>query len=257
MRTDCMRIRLFAVLLLACGCLSAADAAGVAISTNYTAYRVGDKIRVQAHADALQEGFDAWAVLLAPGGAMYFMSLAGTLAPGPMPIGRSVPGLRTGMDATLLSMFIPNNAPRGEYEAVLVFLPAGTSVSSVEDAEKKAIPGCFARARFYLISGRIRIDIDGAWDVNLEGVGTGLMTIARYPDNFIVGGDFTGYTGLGNASVLGFIDLDTFTLFLNFADKPGKTDMTLKGKTRSTGLYGTFSSDAFTPDEGPWTAGKR
>lgn len=256
MRRHFTRGCVFVALLFATGYLSAAHAAGVALATNYTAYRAGDRMRVTGHADAIQRGFDAWAVILSPGRQMYFMSLAGTIAPGAVPLARAVPALPTGVDATLLSMQIPPGLTRGKYEAVMAFLPAGTAPSSVEDAEAKAIPGCFARVRFYLVSGLVAINIDGTWNVEIEGLGSGVMTIARYPDNLIVDGDFAGEDGLGNASVLGFIDLDTFTLFLNFADKPGKTDMILKGGTQGAGLSGTWSSEVFDPPSGTWTAAR-
>jgi hypothetical protein len=256
MRCHRLRVCAGAALLFAAAGFSRAHAAGLTLTTNVAAYVAGDGIRVNAHADALPQSFDAWAVILAPDGTRYSMSLAGTLSPGAVPIARSAPGLAADTDALLLNMVIPGGAPRGEYEAVLVFLPAGTAPTSVEDAEAKAIPGYFTRALFHLVSGRVGIDIDGTWNVTLEGLGSGTMTLARYEDNFIVEGEFAGEGELGNASVLGFIDLEVFTLFLDFADSPGTTDMTLSGGESGAALSGTWSSDVFDPPAGAWTGQK-
>ncbi|MEI6633024.1 MAG: hypothetical protein WCP22_04300 [Chlamydiota bacterium] len=246
-------LRLFtAVFFVLCGFSGAgAFAAGLELAVSRTAFVAGDPISVTAHAAALAESFDAWAVILTPGGQLYSMSLAGTLAPGAVPIARSTPGLPTDMDATLLSMRIPAGIAPGEYTAVLVFLPAGTIPTGIGDAEAKAIPGCFARTLFYVISGRVSIDIDGTWAVTLDRLGTGTMTLTRY--DYIVEGAFTGDFD-GDASIIGFIDLDTFTLFLNFADKPGAVDMTLKGGESGATISGTYSSDVFDPPSGTWSA---
>jgi hypothetical protein len=237
-------------------CIAAPGEAAVWVGTNYTVYRAGEGLRVTGHADALPDAFDAWAVVLAPGGEMYFMSLAGTPAPGPFPLALAVPGLPVAMDATLLSVDIPWGLARGEYQAVLALLPAGTAVTSVAEAEAKAIDGCFARARFYLASGLVSIVIDGTWNVTLDGLGSGTMTIERYTDNFIVEGTFSGKDGLEDASILGFIELDTFTLFLNFPSTPGTQDLILKGGLVDGMLSGTWVSDKVSPFEGGWTAAR-
>jgi len=241
-------LRLFTAVFFALCCFSGAGAfaAGLELAVNRTAFVSGDPISVTAHAAALAQSFDAWAVILTPDGQLYSMSLAGTLSPGAVPIARTAPGLSSDTNATLLSMRIPVGTARGEYTAVLVFLPAGTMPSSVGDAEAKAIPGYFARTPFYVISGRVSIDIDGTWDVTLDAIGTGTMTLTRY--DYIVEGTFSG--GIGNASILGFIDRDTFTLFLDFADKPGTVDMTLKGGESGATISGTYSSGVFTPPSG-------
>jgi hypothetical protein len=245
-------LRLFSAVFFAlCGFSGAgAFAAGLGLAVSRTAFVAGDPIGVTAHAAAIAQSFDAWAVILTPDGQLYSMSLAGTLAPGAVPIARSVPGLPTDMDATLLSMRIPAGIALGEYTAVLVFMPAGTIPADIEDAEAKAIPGHFARILFYVISGRVSIDIDGAWAITLDTLGTGTMTLTRY--DYIVEGAFAG--DIGNASILGFIDRDTFTLLLDFTGSPAQAHMTLKGIAADSSLSGTYSSDLFDTPSGTWNA---
>lgn len=243
-------------LLLATLCGAAPGEATVWVATNYTVYRAGEGLRVTGHADAIPGAFDAWAVVLAPGGGLYFMSLAGTPAPGPFPLALAVPGLPGAVDATLLSIDIPWGLARGEYQALLALLPAGTAVTNVADAEAKAIDGCFARARFYLASGLVSILIDGTWNVTLDELGSGTITLARYPDNFIVEGTFSGKDELEEASILGFIDLDTVTLFLDSPSTPGAQDLILKGRAVDGTLSGTWVSDKISPFGGGWEANR-
>lgn len=228
-------------------------AQGLDVSVNWTAFVAGDPITVRAHAAPLSPSFDAWSVILSPDGQMYFMSLAGSIAPGAVPLARAVPGLPSPMDATLLSMRIPQGLALGQYAAVAVLMPAGVIPTSVEDAEARCIPGCFARTPFYIISGWISADITGTWDVSLTGLGDGVLTIDPPPD-YLLYGTFAG--GIGNATVIGFMDRAAFTLFLDFADKPGETEMTLNGAASGGQLAGTYTSSVFTPSSGSWTASR-
>lgn len=252
MRPRHVQLSLIAALFASCAVLcTGAFAQGLDISVNWTAFVAGDPIVVSAHAAPLSQSFDAWSVILSPDGQMYFMSLAGVIAPGATPLARTVPGLPSAADATLLSMRLPQGIALGEYAAVAVLMPAGVIPTSVEDAEARCIPGCFARTTFYIISGWISADITGTWNISLLGLGDGVLTIDPPPD-YLLYGTFTG--GIGNATVIGFMDYAAFTLFLDFADKPGKSELILRGAAFGGQLAGTYSSDTFSPPSGTWTA---
>jgi hypothetical protein len=231
---------------------AAAYGGGLDLSVNWTVFVAGDPIEIRASAGALDREFDAWAVILEPGGGMYFMSLSGAVVPGAAPVARAVPGLPSRRDVTLLSMRVPAGLASGDYFAAAVLMPAGKVPGSVEDAESMCIPGCFARTPFYVISGVISADITGKWKLSPGEFGIGALTI-NPPPNCILEGTYTHAT-MGDAAVLGFMDRSDVTLFLNFDGGTAGKKMTLKGAVSDGQLGGTYSSAGFSPTSGNWKA---
>jgi hypothetical protein len=223
---------------------------GLALGINQVAVVAGDQIVVNAHANAVAQGFTAWALIVGPSGQTYSMSLSGKLRGGMVPLGSSPSGLTAPRDVTLLDMAVPGGIQTGKYAIAAWFLPPGVTADGIADAAGKAIEGYFDQTAVYVISGKITVDITGTWDTTIEGVGKGTMTLTQ--TGLIVEGSYSGSDG--KASVLGFIDMNAVVLFLTYESNPGAPSMELEGTAVDTTMSGTYISTLPGPSSGIWSA---
>jgi peptidyl-Asp metalloendopeptidase len=91
---------------------------------------VGNVLTVDVTVQPISQRFDAWGVIVGPGGKIYSFVLGkpGKLQKGMKPLARNVSGLRSVYTRTLLSMKIPQGAG-GSYTIIVGLVPAKKSPS--------------------------------------------------------------------------------------------------------------------------------
>ena len=108
----------------------------------------GDRVTVTARIEALSDTFDAWVVVVGPDGGVFSITRYGGLKQGAEPLARSVRGLGSDREVTLLEATIPSWLATGAYTIAAALLPPGTVPTSLDGAERGVLEGYFDREHF-------------------------------------------------------------------------------------------------------------
>ncbi len=100
-----------------------------------------DRVSVTTRLEALDDTFDAWAVVIGPKGGVYSITRRGGLRADLEPLARSVSGLEADGEVGFLEATVPPWLAAGDYTIAAALLPPGTVPGSLDDAASRAIDG--------------------------------------------------------------------------------------------------------------------
>jgi hypothetical protein len=115
-------------------------AASLALAPGSASPATGAPFTLDVRVQPINQVFDAWAVIIGPGGAAssFDPSRPGSLVPGAHPLARGVQGLGSAIDVRLLTVASVPPGAAGTWRIIARLVPPGRSPADVWNA----IPGC-------------------------------------------------------------------------------------------------------------------